>query len=90
VTPKKTVVVSLLGVVLLTGGGKLLQGKLPTYKQIGGITLLFVALSIGVELTPEVAAALALLILVTAALENFGAIAPNIDKFLGAGKKVSK
>jgi hypothetical protein len=81
--PKKTVVVSLVGVIILTGGGKVLSGHLPTYKQLFGTFILFLILGIGVEVAPEVAATLALLVLVTAALENFGEIAPKITKLVG-------
>jgi hypothetical protein len=82
-SPKKTVVVSFLGVLLLTGGGKIVSGHLPTYKQLAGILILFIGLSMGVEIMPEVAATLALLILVTVFLENFMEVAKAINTLLG-------
>lgn len=81
--PKQTVVISFVGVMILTGGGKVLSGHLPTYRQLMGTFILFVILGVGVEIAPEVAATLALLVLLTAALENFGAIAPAIKKLVG-------
>jgi hypothetical protein len=82
-SPKKTVVVSFLGLLLLTGGGKVLNGHLPSYKQLAGIGILFIALSVGVEITPELAATLALLVLVTVALENFMEVSTAIKKLVG-------
>ena len=82
-SPKKTVVISFIGVLLLTGGGKVFNGHLPTYRQLAGIFILFVALSVGVEITPELAATLALLILVTVALENFIDVSVAIKKLVG-------
>jgi len=82
-SPKKTVVISFIGVLLLTGGGKVLNGHLPTYRQLAGIAVLFIALSIGVEITPELAATLALLILVTVALENFMEVSTALKKLVG-------
>jgi len=81
--PKKTVVVSFIGILLLTGGGKLLSGHLPSYRQLFAIWALFLFLSLGAEITPELAATLALLILVTAGLQNFSAISGFIKKFVG-------
>lgn len=92
-TPKKTVMVAFLGCAILIFGGHVMRGKLPTYRQLGGLFLAFAALGIGVELMPEPAAALSMVILVTVALETSGDIGPQVSKFLsgkGSTKQTTK
>jgi hypothetical protein len=70
---------------VLIGGGAILRGSLPSYRQIGGTFAVFLLLSIGVEVMPEIAAMFALLVLVTVFLETFGNVSGGLARLLGTG-----
>lgn len=83
--PKHTVIISLVACTMLIGGNSLLSREFPSYKQIGGVFGVFLLLSIGVELAPELAAMFALLVLVTVFLATFGSLSTEFQNLL-AGK----
>lgn len=83
-SPRGTVATTLVGCGILIAGGNLLHAKLPTYRQIEGVFFLFLILSIGVEVAPEVTQALALLIFVTVFLENGGPFLEGIMSMMGS------
>lgn len=84
--PKGVVVISLVACTVLIGGNALLSLKFPPYKQIGGVFGVFLLLSIGVELAPELSAMFALLVLVTVFLATFGSLSKEFQNLL-AGKR---
>jgi hypothetical protein len=88
VNPKTTVVVSLVGCGLMIAGNDLLhKHTMPSYKEIMGISVAFVILSLGSEVAPDFAAMFAMLILVTVFLETGGTLAPELTSFFNGGQK---
>lgn len=87
--PKHTVIISLVACTVLIGGNALLSMQFPSYKQMGGVFGAFLLLSIGVELTPELAAMFALIVLVTVFLNTFGSLSKEFQNLL-AGKSSAK
>lgn len=83
---KHLVAVSLLGTGVLVVGGKVLSGHLPPYKQLLGIFVAYVGLSLTAEVAPELAGAMAMLVLVVVALETAGDLGPTIGRLLGQTK----
>lgn len=80
-SPKGTVALSLLSSGILIGTSQMLNKKMPTYKQLVGVFIVYVFLGIGVEITPELAAMFSLLILTVVFFETFGKVAPRLDDF---------
>lgn len=83
--PKHTVIISLVACTVLVGGNSLLTRKFPSYKQVGGVFGVFLLLSIGVELAPEMSAMFALLVLVVVFLNTFQSLSKEFQNLL-AGK----
>ena len=80
-SPKSTVGISLLSSGVLIGASQLLNKKMPSYRQIIGVFVVYIFLGIGVEVTPELAAMFSLLVLVVVFFETFGKVAPQLDAF---------
>ena len=59
----------------------MLNKKMPTYRQLVGVFIVYIVLGIGAEVTPEVAAAFSVLIVVVVFFETFGKTAPKLDAF---------
>ena len=85
--PKSMVALSLLTSGVLIGASQLLNGKMPTYRQLVGVFVVYVFLGIGAEVTPEVAAAFSVLIVVVVFMETFGKTAPKLDAFFKGQNK---
>jgi hypothetical protein len=80
-SPKSTVGMSLLTSGVLIAASQLLNKKMPSYRQLIGVFVVYVFLGIGVEVTPELAAMFSLLVVVVVFFETFGKIAPQLDSF---------
>lgn len=86
--PKSTVALSLITSGTLIGASQILNKRMPTYRQLVGVFVVYVFLGVGAEITPELASAFAILIVVVVFFETFGKTAPKLDQFFkNTGRK---
>jgi len=80
-TPKSTVGISMLTSGVLIAASQLLNKKMPTYRQLVGVFIVYVFLGVGVEITPELAAMFSILVVVVVFFETFEKISPKLESF---------
>jgi preprotein translocase subunit Sec61beta len=83
-TPKSTVGISMLTSGVLIATSQLLNKKLPTYRQLVGVFIVYVFLGVGVEITPELAAMFSILVVVVIFFETFEKISPKLESFFNS------
>ena len=87
-SPKGTVATSLLASGVLIAASQVLNGKLPTYRQLIGVCVVYIVLGVGVEVTPELAAMFSILVVTVVFFETFDKAAPGLSSFFnGKGTK---